>query len=149
MSLEEKIQSALKDAMKAKNSDAMKTLRAVKSELLLIKTSADFSGSISEDQEIAMLQKMVKQRKDAAAIFQEQNRQDLADIELAEVDILMQFLPEQLDEATLTAQLKALVSEHNATSMKDMGKIMGIANKIFAGKADGKTIANIIKQLLQ
>ena len=146
MSLTDKINTGIKDAMKEKNEARKRTLRAIKAQLLLLKTSGD--GAITEDKEIKILQKMVKERQDSYAIYIEQGRDDLAKPEKEEMDIIKEFLPQQMSEADLTTALKAIIEQLNASSMKDMGKVMGMASKQFAGKADGKMISTIVRNLL-
>jgi hypothetical protein len=147
MSLTDRINEGIKDAMKQKNEARKRTLRAIKAQLLLLKTSG--SGTeITEDQEIMLLQKMVKERQDSYTIYVEQNRNDLAVPEKEEMDIIKEFLPQQMGEEELRTAIQAIVEQVGASSMKDMGKVMGMANKQFAGKADGKTISMIVKSLL-
>lgn len=147
MSLQDKVMTAIKAAMKEKDQTALAALRAVKSELLLAQTSGSQSV-LSEEDEIKILSKLVKQRKDSAAIFTEQNRLDLAEPELAQAEIISQFLPEQLSEADLANAIEAIIAEIGASGMKDMGKVMGLASQKLAGKADGKTISMIVKEKL-
>ena len=147
MSLQADIMTAMKVAMKAKNQTALAALRAVKSEILLAQTSGG-DGVLTSDDEIKILSKLVKQRKDSAAIFSEQNRNDLAEPELAQAEVISQFLPEQLDESTITAAVEKVITDTGAKGMKDMGKVMGIVNKQLAGQADGKTISTIVKEKL-
>lgn len=147
MSLEKEIMTALKEAMKSKDQTALAALRAVKSELLLAKTSGD-SGELSEEDEIKLVQKLVKQRKDSARIFSEQSREDLAEPELAQAAVLEKFLPEQMSEEEVTAVVKQVIQETGAAGMKDMGKVMGRSNQLLAGKADGRTISTIVKKEL-
>ncbi|WMX14789.1 MULTISPECIES: GatB/YqeY domain-containing protein [unclassified Aureispira] len=147
MSLTDRINAGIKDAMKQKDEARKRTLRAVKAQLLLLKTSG--SGTeITEDQEIKLLQKMVKERQDSYEIYVKQNRDDLAAPEKEEMDIIKEFLPQQMGEDELREAIKGIIDQVGATSMKDMGKVMGMANKQFAGKADGKTISTIVKSLL-
>ena len=147
MSLEQKINADLKTAMKEKDVAAKRGIRAIKAQLLLAKT--DGTGKeMTEATEIKLLQKLVKQRKDSLAIYEKQGRADLAKIEIEEIAIIEKYLPQQMDTEELTALLKGLVAQTGASSMKDMGKVMGMASKQLAGKADGKTISTIIKQLL-
>lgn len=147
MKLEEKVMAALKDAMKAKDQAAMRSLRAIKSAILLHQTSG--SGEVLDgDAEIKLLQKLVKQRKESAEIFHKQNREDLAVTEEEEIAIIEQFLPEQLSLEALTIEIKAIISELGATSIKDMGKVIGQAGQRLAGKAEGRAIADVVKQLL-
>ncbi|MBI9055555.1 MAG: GatB/YqeY domain-containing protein [Bacteroidales bacterium] len=148
MSLEEKINQDIKEAMKAKERERLESLRAVKSALLLEKTQKGSSHEISEDAEMKILQKLVKQRKDSAQIYKEQDRSDLADKELAEAGIIEKYLPEQMSDEELTEKVKAIISKVGAQSMADMGKVMGMASKELAGKTDGKAIADKVKALL-
>ena len=138
----------IKEAMKAKNVLALEALRAIKSAVLLLKSEAGASEELTEDQEIKLLQKLVKQRRDSATIFREQNRVDLAEPEEAQAEIIAKFLPEQLSEEEVKSLIEAIISQTGATSMKDMGKVMGMASKQLAGKADGKTISTLVKHLL-
>ena len=138
----------IKEAMKAKNVLALEALRAIKSAVLLLKSEAGASEELTEDQEIKLLQKLVKQRRDSAIIFREQNRVDLAEPEEAQAEIIAKFLPEQLSEEEVKSLIEAIISQTGATSMKDMGKVMGMASKQLAGKADGKSISTLVKQLL-
>ncbi len=147
MSLEAKIVTDLKAAMKAKDKVALRGIRAIKSQIILAKT--DGSGKeIDEAAEIKMLQKMIKQRKDSISIYETQNRPELAATEKEEVEVIERYLPQQMGEAELTGVLQAIIAKTGATSMKDMGKIMGMASKQLGGKADGKTISGIVKKLL-
>jgi uncharacterized protein YqeY len=147
MTLEETIKRDLSAAMKANNDAAKRSLRAVLAAIQLANT--DGSGEeVSGDKEIKLLQKLVKQRRDAADIYEKSNRPELATIELEEIAIIEKYLPEQLSEEALEAALLAIIRETGATSPKDMGKVIAAANKAFAGKAEGKTIAAITKKLL-
>jgi uncharacterized protein YqeY len=148
MSLQKEIMDAMKIAMKAKDTQALEALRAVKSALLIAQTSTGSKEEISEDEELKILQKQVKQRKDSAAIFTEQNRTDLAGPELLQAAVIEKFLPQQLSEEEVSKVVDAIIAETGAASMKDMGKVMGMANGKLAGKADGKTISTIIKARL-
>ncbi|MEZ4793712.1 MAG: GatB/YqeY domain-containing protein [Gelidibacter sp.] len=148
MSLQENIMTAMKAAMKEKDQMALAALRAVKSEILLAQTETGSKEDITEEQEIKILSKLVKQRKDSAAIFAEQNRSDLAEPELAQAEIISQFLPAQLSEAEIEKIVENTIAKVGAEGMKDMGKVMGIVNQQLAGKADGKTISNIVKAKL-
>ena len=148
MNLETQIMGQLKEAMKAKNTIALEALRAVKSELLLAKTSGGANGELSEDQEIALLQKLVKQRKEAAEQFEANARQELAEKELAQAEVIQQFQPAQLTDEELTMAIKEIVAEVGATSPKDMGKVMGAASSKLAGKAEGKLISAKVKDIL-
>lgn len=138
----------IKEAMKAKDTVALQSLRAVKSEILLAQTKSGATTDLTEDEELKLLQRLVKQRKDSAAVYKEQGREDLAAPELEQVEIIAQFLPEQLSEDDIKKVVTELINKVGATSMKDMGKVMGMASKQLAGKADGKTISAIVKQLL-
>ena len=147
MSLELRINGDIKTAMKAKDKVALRSLRAIKAAILLAKT--DGSGKeLDEAGEIKLVQKLVKQRKDSLAIFEKGNREDLAVKEREEIEIMAKYLPEQMDAAALENIIKAIVEKTGASSMKDMGKVMGMASKELAGKADGKAISAIVKQLL-
>jgi uncharacterized protein YqeY len=147
MSLENKLMEAIKTAMKEKNQQALAALRAVKSELIILKTSGS-STELNETDENKILQKLVKQRKDSASIFSEQNREDLAVPELEEAEVISQFLPKQMSENEVEIVVAEIISKTGASSMKDMGKVMGLTNSELAGKADGKTISGIVKKLL-
>jgi len=138
----------IKEAMKSKNALALESLRAIKSAVLLHKSEAGASDEMSEDEEIKLLQKLVKQRRDSAAIFREQNRVDLAEPEEAQAKIIARFLPEQLSEEEVGKFIEIIIAQTGASSMKDMGKVMGMVSKQLAGKADGKTISTLVKQLL-
>lgn len=148
MSLKQEVMEQLKAAMRSKDKVALESLRAIKSELLLLETSTGDAAEITEEQELKIIQKLVKQRKDSAITYKEQGRDDLAEPELAQVAVIARFLPEQLSEDEIENIVKAIVKKIGAKSMADMGKVMGMANKELAGKADGKTIATIVKQQL-
>ena len=148
MSLQEKVMAEMKTAMKNKDTVALESLRAVKSELLLAKTNAETKDGLTEEQEIRILQKLVKQRKESAAVFSEQGREDLAQPELAQAAIIEKFLPEQLSEEEIAKVVEAIIEKTGASGMKDMGKVMGMASGELAGKADGKTISTIVKNKL-
>lgn len=148
MSLEDQIMTRLKDAMKAKDEDGLRGLRAIKAEIIKAKTEPGAGGQISEEGELKMLQKLVKQRKDSLEIYEQQHREDLAQKERSELAIIEQFLPKQMSEEELRTALQAIIAETGASSPADMGKVMGKATKQFAGKADGKMVANIVKELL-
>jgi uncharacterized protein YqeY len=148
MSLEQKIMGDLKTAMLAKDEKALRSLRAIKAAILLAKTSEGAAGELKEDDEIKLLQKLVKQRKDSLEIFQQQNRTDLATKEQEEIEIIEKFLPKQLSADELRSEVAAIISEVGASSPADMGKVMGAATKKLAGKADGKTISALVKELL-
>jgi uncharacterized protein YqeY len=147
MSVQSQVMEQMKVAMKAKDTVALESLRALKSAFLLANTSGG-NVELSEEDEIKIVQKLVKQRKDSAAIFQEQNRMDLAEPEIAQAKILEQFLPAQMGEEELKAAIEAIISQTGASSMKDMGKVMGMASQQLAGKADGKAISMVVKELL-
>lgn len=147
MSLELTINEAIKTAMRAKDKVALDSLRAVKSQILLLKTEA-LGKEVSPEQEIAILQRMVKQRKDSYDQFSAQGRNDLAEVEEAQMKIIEQFLPKQLSSEELETEMKAIIAETGAESMKDLGKVMGIASKNLAGKSDGKSISEMAKKLL-
>lgn len=148
MTLEEKVMADLKTAMLAKDQVALRSLRAIKSALINAKTAEGFSGKITEDDEIKLLQKLVKQRKDSLEIYQAQNRPELAIKEQEEIEVIEKFLPKQLEEKELTEILTGIISQTGASAPSDMGKVMGAANQQLAGMADGKTIARIVKELL-
>lgn len=148
MSLEKNIMTAMKAAMKDKDQMALQSLRAVKSEILLAQTETGSKEELTKEQEIKILSKLVKQRKDSAAIFSEQNRNDLADPELAQAKIISEFLPAQLSEPEIEKVVVDTIAKVGAEGMKDMGKVMGIVNQQLAGKADGKTISSIVKAKL-
>tara|TARA_B110000261_G_scaffold9213_1_gene9210 strand:+ start:4818 stop:5267 length:450 start_codon:yes stop_codon:yes gene_type:complete len=147
MSLEKKIMEAIKTAMKEKNQQALAAMRAVKAELILLKTSGSLS-ELNEIDENKILQKLVKQRKDSASIFSEQNREDLVIPELEQAEIISRFLPKQMSENEVEIVVVEIISKTGANSMKDMGKVMGLINSQLAGKADGKTISGIVKKML-
>lgn len=148
MSLQQDIMAALKEAMKAKDQTALTALRAVKSAILLAQTETGDKADLTEEQELKILQKQVKQRRDSAAIFLEQGREDLATPELAEADVIAQFLPEALSEEEIEKVVVMTIESTGASGMKDMGKVMGLVNKQLAGQADGKTISHIVKAKL-
>ena len=148
MNLEQKIMAEMKDAMKAKDEASLRGLRAIKAEIIKAKTEPGVNGELSEDTEIQMLQKMMKQRKDSLEIYRAQKRDDLAKKEEEEIAIIEKFLPKQMDEAELKEAVKKIIEEVGASSPADMGKVMGVATKQLAGKADGKTISATVKELL-
>lgn len=148
MSLQKEVMDKMKEAMKAKDKVALQALRAVKSAFLLAKTETGVQEELTEEQETKIIQKQVKQRRDSAAIFIKQNRQDLADPELAELAVLEQFLPESLSDEKIEEVVIATISKIGASGMKDMGKVMGIVSKELAGSADGKTISTLVKKNL-
>jgi uncharacterized protein YqeY len=148
MSLQKQVMTKMKEAMKAKDTVALQALRAVKSAFLLAKTESGAQEEISEEQELKIIQKQVKQRKDSAAIFLKQGREDLASPELAEIAVLEQFLPEALSEDEIEKVVLATITDLNAEGMKDMGKVMGVVSKKLSGQADGKTISMLVKKNL-
>ena len=148
MSLQQDIMTALKTAMKAKDQLSLTALRAVKSAILLAQTETGAKEELTEEQELKILQKQVKQRKDSAAIYLEQGREDLAAPELAEAEVISQFLPEALSEEEIERIVVMTIDNVGASGMKDMGKVMGLVSQELAGKADGKTISNIVKAKL-
>ena len=147
MSLEQNIMAQMKDAMKAKDEAGLRGLRAIKAAILLAKTAGG-SGEITADDEIKLLQKLVKQRKDSLDIFRQQNRADLAQKEEEEIAIIEKFLPKQMDAEELKTIIAAIIAETGTSSPADMGKVMGVASKQLAGQADGKTISAVVKELL-
>jgi uncharacterized protein YqeY len=148
MALEQEVMQKMKEAMKAKDTVALASLRSIKSEILKAKTASSNKEDMSEAEELKLVQKLVKQRKDSAQTYKEQNREDLAEAELAEAKIIEQFLPAQLSEEEIGKEVEAIIAETGASSMKDMGKVMGMASQRLAGKADGKTISKIVKEKL-
>lgn len=148
MSLKQKVDSEIKSAMIAKDKDRLRALRAVKSLILLEETKGGAAGELSEDEEMKILTKAAKQRKDSADIYKQQNREDLYAVEMAELEIIQEFLPKALSDEELTEAIQAIVTQTGASSPKDMGKVMGIASKQLAGKADGKAIADKVKAIL-
>lgn len=148
MSLQEKIMTEMKVAMKAKDTVALESLRAIKSAILLAQTDKGAGGKLSEEDEVKLVQKLVKQRKDSAAIFNEQGRSDLAEPELAQVAVIEKFLPEQLTEEEIEKVVVQTIDSIGASGMQDMGKVMGMVSKELAGQADGKTISTIVKTKL-
>ena len=147
MSLENTINDAIKTAMKERDKVALDSLRAVKSQILLLKTEAK-GAEVSAEQEIAILQRMIKQRKDSFEQFVAQGRNDLAEVEEAQMKVIEKYLPAQLSPEELEAEMKKIIAETGAETMKDLGKVMGIASKEFAGKSDGKSISEMAKKLL-
>ncbi len=139
---------AIKDAMRAKDTVALESLRAVKSAMLLAQTETAGKTELTPEEEIKLLQRLVKQRKDSARIYMEQGRQDLADPEIAQAAVIEKFLPEQMSEAEVEAVVARIISDTGAAGMGSMGKVMGLANAELAGRADGKTISAIVKKLL-
>jgi uncharacterized protein len=148
MSLQDKINDGIKAAMLAKEKEKLEALRAVKSALLLAGTEKGAGDTISEDSELKLLQRLVKQRRESADIYLAQGRKDLADVELFQAGIIQQFLPQQMGAEELTAEIKAIIAETGAVTAKDLGKVMGMASKKLAGKADNKAVSEIARQLL-
>lgn len=148
MSLEQQIMTEIKEAMKAKNEGVLRALRAIKAEIIKAKTDPGAGGQIDEATEQKFLQKMMKQRRDSLDIFEKQGRADLADKEKEEMEVIEKFLPKQLDATELKEIVKKIIAETGASSPADMGKVMGVASKQLAGKADGKTISTMVKEIL-
>lgn len=148
MPLQEKIDKDIKSAMLSKDGARLRGLRAIKAALLVAKTEKGASEILSEEAEIKVLQKLVKQRKESAEIYQQQKRDDLFRIELEEMQVIEAYLPQQMSREELAAYIRNVISQSGAESMKDMGKVMGLVNKELAGKADGKTISELVKELL-
>jgi uncharacterized protein len=148
MSLEQQIMAEMKEAMKAKNEGVLRGLRAIKAEIIKAKTEPGAGGEINAEKELSLLQKMMKQRRDSLEIYQQQNRADLAQKEQEEMEVIERFLPKQLSADELKSELQAIISETGAASAADMGKVMGVATKKLAGKADGKSISAMVKELL-
>ena len=148
MSLEQQIQEAIKEAMKAKDAVALSANRAIKGEILLFKTAEGGAKEVTDGDILKMIQKLVKQRKEAAEQFVAGGRQDLADNELAEAAALEKYLPKQLSPDEVKAKIQEIIAQVGATSIRDMGKVMGVANKALAGLSDGRTISGIVKELL-
>ncbi|HEX8677535.1 MAG TPA: GatB/YqeY domain-containing protein, partial [Segetibacter sp.] len=148
MSLEQKVMAEMKDAMKSKNEPALRGLRAIKAAIIIAKTSEGAGGELKEEDETKLLQKLVKQRRDSLEIFKKQNREDLAQKEQEEISIIERFLPKQMTAEELKIPLSELISQLGASSPADLGKVMAAATKQFAGKADGKVISAVVKELL-
>jgi len=148
MDLDNRISDKIKEAMKAKDIIRLETLRAIKSAIILVKTKSGEKKNLTDNDELVLLQKLAKQRRESSDIFKSQNRNDLANSEEAQLKIIQEFLPKQLDYLELEKIIKDIILDVKAKSMKDMGKVMGNANKIIAGKADGKKIAEIVKKNL-
>jgi len=148
MSLFDKINEEIKNAMLSKEKEKLEALRAIKAAFLLAKTEKGATETLSADQELKIIQKLVKQRKESAEIYKSQNRQDLADKELFEASVIEQYLPKQLSQEELETELKKIIEKVGAKSAADMGKVMGVATKELAGKSDGKTISEMVKKLL-
>ena len=148
MSLQQDVMTKMKEAMKSKDKVALESLRAIKSVILLAQTESGAGEDLTEDQEIKILQKLVKQRKDSAAIYLEQGRNDLAQPEIDQAAVIEQFLPEALSEEEIEKVIKSAIESIGASGMKDMGRVMGLVSKELAGQADGKTISNLVKKNL-
>jgi len=148
MGLKGSVESEIKNAMLARDKDRLRALRAIKSLILLEETKEGAGTELSIEDEMKLLTKAAKQRKDSADIYKQQNREDLYAVEMAELEIISEFLPKQLTEEELVAELKAIISKSGASGAKDMGKVMGLASKALAGKADGKAISQKVKELL-
>jgi uncharacterized protein YqeY len=148
MSLEQEVMSQMKDAMKAKDEGLLRGLRAIKAEIIKARTEPGANGEVTAEGELKLLQKLVKQRRDSLEIFQQQNRQDLATKEQEEIAVIEKFLPKQLNETELKEAVSAIIASTGAAGPQDMGKVMGVASKQLAGKADGKLIAATVKELL-
>lgn len=148
MSLKSQIMPAMKEAMKAKDKVALETLRAIKAELMTAETATGASGEVNEADEVKLLMKMLKQRKDAAAIYVEQGRADLADDEIAQTKVLEKFLPQQMSKEELESAVMTIIEKVGASGPADMGKVMGVTSKELAGKAEGRLIAETVKALL-
>ncbi|MDX1684378.1 MAG: GatB/YqeY domain-containing protein [Saprospiraceae bacterium] len=142
-----KLNSDLKEAMKAKDQAAMRSIRAIKAAILLAETESG-AKKVDEKKFIQIVQKLIKQRKDSLEIYEKQGREDLAVVEREEIRVLEEYLPEQLSKEELEKELKAIIDQVGAESMKDMGKVMGVATQKLAGRADGKTISSVVKELL-
>jgi uncharacterized protein YqeY len=148
MNLEQSIMDQMKEAMKARNEAQLRSLRAIKAEIIKAKTEPGAGGEISAEKEVAMLQKMVKQRRDALQIYEQQKREDLSQKEKEEIAVIEKFLPAQLSEEELKNEIRELISQAGASSPADMGRVMGLATKQLAGRADGKAISATVKELL-
>jgi uncharacterized protein YqeY len=148
MNLEENVMQQLKEAMKTKNDGALRALRAIKAAILNAKTEKG-AGEMTPEKEIAIINKLAKQRKESIEVFEKQNRFDLSSVEKEELEVLQTFLPEQLSEEAIETLIKELIAQHQIQDAKEFGKIMGIANKALAGKAEGALIAKVIKSILQ
>lgn len=148
MSLQEKIDKDIIVAMKARNNQQLDALRAVKAAILLAKTEKGSTGSINQDQELKILQKLIKQRKEAADIYKSQNREDLYIVEIQQAEIIENYLPKMLNEEEITVILKTIIQENSISDVKDFGKAMGLASKQLAGKADNKLVSEILKKLI-
>ena len=148
MNLEQKVMAEMKEAMKAKDEPTLRSLRAIKAEIIKAKTEPGAGGEVSAEKELSLLQKMMKQRKESLEIYQQQNRADLAQKEQEEIAVIEKFLPKQLSQEEIKSELQQVITETGASSPADMGKVMGAATKKLAGRADGKTISALVKELL-
>lgn len=148
MSLKQQIDTDIKKAMLAKEKDTLRALRALKSAILLAGSEKGAHEELSSDKELALLQKQAKQRKESAEVYKQQDREDLAEVELIELEVIERYLPKQIDDAELETILKDIISKTGAAAPSDMGKVMGMASKELAGKADGKRISTMVKSLL-
>lgn len=149
MSLKQQIDADIKQAMLAKEQDALRALRSIKSQILLAEAEKGGKEGLSQDKEIQLLSKAAKQRRESIELFEKQGREDLAENEKTELEVIERYLPKQMSEAELRAAIQSIVDKLGASSMKDMGKVMGVANKQLAGQADGKAIADTVKDILQ
>ncbi len=148
MSLKERIEVDIKKAMLAREKDRLRALRSIKSMILLAETEKGHGGSLPQEAEMKILQKAIKQRTESIALYREQGRRDLADAEQLEVDVIRQYLPEQMSEETIRAEVEKIIAQTGASSMKDMGKVMGIATKTMAGKVDNRSLSEVVRKLL-
>ncbi len=148
MGLEQNIMAEMKDAMKSKNEAVLRSLRAIKAAIIIAKTAEGANGELKEADEVKLLQKLVKQRKDSLDIFEKQNRPDLAEKEKEEIAVIEKFLPQQLSESELEQIIARIIAETGASGAGDMGKVMGVASKELSGQADGKAISTVVKRLL-
>lgn len=148
MSLEQQMNDGIKTAMKSKNDADLRSFRAIKAAILIAKTSGDYKGELTEADEAKILQKLAKQRQDSLDIFRQQHREDLAGIEEEELNVIRRFLPAQMDAQQLREALGKIIADTGASSPADMGKVMGVATKKLAGRADGKTISAVVRELL-
>jgi len=148
MSIFDQVNNGIKEAMKAHDKGRLEALRGIKAEFLIVKTAPGNNGEVSDENALKVLIRMAKQRKESAQIYIDQNRQDLADVELLQASVIEEFLPKPLDDEELTAHVKAIIEQVGASTMKDMGKVMGIASKQLAGRADGRAISAKVKELL-
>lgn len=148
MTIFDQVNNGIKEAMKAHDKGRLESLRGIKAEFLLIKTAPGNNGEVSDENALKVLVRMAKQRKESAQIYIDQQRQDLADVELLQAAVIEEFLPKQMNDEELTAHIKSIIGQTGATSMKDMGKVMGIATKQLAGRAEGRAISAKVKELL-